>query len=787
MRTVGLSVAGLALYPGGLTVENPGKLGARNRRVRSEAEETLEDEAIRLEWSGGKEPSLRLLANDTGGWREICELDKNGLLDVRLFATEFPFPDHRPMWEMKKESQRHMVLSADVGGRKLTHNIEIMDTPSRVLVTSTLTLLGDELLEWFQDSWTFLHAKPLDFAWTPNLRPQGDLVVGDHVFRAPSTSLAKNGAWASLLPDLDSLAAVKRAHTMSADLDMEAADLPIFSYGLKAYRPVSHTYYRHWNSMLFTRPPGSVSFTYEILAGTEGDRASVSRKVMSYMWNRYGAKYRKSVLPQTIPFAAYGDYSYPTLFKIGEFHEFEIAGEKVGGFKALNDGGYFRRPEHVLLNQAWYNNMRSAYGLFHFGKKSGNKMWRDHAEMIRRWTLLAPQEHGLFPAMYDFEKDQWWGSIPRLNGGRKRIHCVNAAWTSIWLIWWNRDLGRDAGSVSYVRRLADFFVKEQLPSGAIPGWFDLPKSGNGYPKAVDTLKESAETAGAAMLLGELAVMTKEPAYTTAVSRAADFLIREIIPHMKYWDFETFWSCSWKPLDMRDRYTDILPQNTYSAYWTVHTLLRAFEATGLRKYIDGALEALDVLNFYQQVWNPPWLTLYAFGGFGVMNTDGEWNDARQAVFAPIYLDAYRVTGLPEYFERGVAALRAAFALMAVPENKEVSPDTWNALPLGLSPENFAHEGYNATFARSDSDWGEAGALAAAALVENTYGGAYMDTRRGLGFGIDGCEITSVKKNSSGFEIEITELLGRDREITLVNDKGRRQIVPLHANRTRAAVI
>jgi hypothetical protein len=48
--------------------------------------------------------------------------------------------------------------------------------------------------------------------------------------------------------------------------------------------------------------------------------------------------------------------------------------------------------------------------------------------------------------------------------------------------------------------------------------------------------------------------------------------------------------------------------------------------------------LDLLSLYQQAWNPPFLDLYASGGFGVRNTDGEWNDARQGMTGPARLRA-----------------------------------------------------------------------------------------------------------------------------------------------------
>ncbi len=239
--------------------------------------------------------------------------------------------------------------------------------------------------------------------------------------------------------------------------------------------------------------------------------------------------------------------------------------------------------------------------------------------------------------------------------------------------------------------------------------------------------------------------------------------------------------------MKGPYTGILPHNILSAYWTAHTLLKAFKLSGLQKYLNGAVEAFDILNFYQQVWNPPWLDIYAFGGFGVMITDGEWNDARQAVFAPAYLDAYRLTGIAEYFERGIAALRAAFTLMAIPENKKVSPLTWNVLPTGLCPENFAHPGYDGVFARSDSDWGEAGALSAAALVENTYGGVYVDTAREKAFGTDGCRVSSLGKTARGVRSGVTEQLGYSRSVSVVTNKGKRRKLNLIADRTASVVI
>jgi len=55
------------------------------------------------------------------------------------------------------------------------------------------------------------------------------------------------------------------------------------------------------------------------------------------------------------------------------------------------------------------------------------------------------------------------------------------------------------------------------------------------------------------------------------------------------------------------------------------------------------KCLDDLLWSQQVWNPPFLSINAFGGFASMNSDAEWNDARQGIIAPVLMDCYGITG------------------------------------------------------------------------------------------------------------------------------------------------
>jgi len=50
----------------------------------------------------------------------------------------------------------------------------------------------------------------------------------------------------------------------------------------------------------------------------------------------------------------------------------------------------------------------------------------------------------------------------------------------------------------------------------------------------------------------------------------------------------------------------------------------------------------------------------------MNCDGEWIDARQSLFAELIIEYGRVLGVDEYVQRGLAAMRASFAMMYCPE-------------------------------------------------------------------------------------------------------------------------
>ncbi len=147
----------------------------------------------------------------------------------------------------------------------------------------------------------------------------------------------------------------------------------------------------------------------------------------------------------------------------------------------------------------------------------------------------------------------------------------------------------------------------------------------------------------------------------------------------------------------------------------------------------------------------------------MNSDGEWNDARQSLFAPLYLEYYAETGEAQYFERGVSALRASFAMLYCPENESVRREYERVHPFfgpesfGFMMENIAHGGPGSEPIGPFTiyTWGNGAALASYAKVRDLYGDLYIDVERGVAFGIDGCSA-----RVEGATVHVSDPYGRD---------------------------
>jgi hypothetical protein len=400
----------------------------------------------------------------------------------------------------------------------------------------------------------------------------------------------------------------------------------------------------------------------------------------------------------------------------------------------------------------WFNALRTAYGMFLHARNAGDPKLMEQASRVLNLALLAPQKDGIAPTIFFNDSsgghwiaDQAWGGI----GKGESFPMFANAWTCYWMLQWEDMLpARKAEIRHYTQRFADFLLRNQMKIGVIPSWYD--------PESLEPKKElrddNAETAGAALFLTEFARRGAGAKYLHAAERAMAYIAASVLPDHKWFDNETFFSCSRKPLGFFDPYTQQYPQNTLSMHQAAEAWLALYRSTKKRAYKERGIEALDYLCLYQQVWSPRWLSCELFGGFGVQNTDGEWSDARQGYFAVTLMKYYELTGRREYFERGVAALRAMFSLFENPS----SPRT---------AENYAHSALDRLAGVTGIHWGTGSSVVSIHQIVEKYGDAYVNVKERWGVGIDGCRIPCVAVEGSVLTLELVDNVGTPRALTI----------------------
>lgn len=179
----------------------------------------------------------------------------------------------------------------------------------------------------------------------------------------------------------------------------------------------------------------------------------------------------------------------------------------------------------------------------------------------------------------------------------------------------------------------------------------------------------------------------------------------------------------------------------------------------------------MMVLYQNVWPISYRKVaYTYGGFGVQNSDGEYNDARQAQFGCTLCDFGAQLGRQDWFERGVAATRASLTLINDPLHAELGIYPNPNYPLGLEPENDGHAGIDEQDGRSGTDWGESSGLTSMAWLLDKYGSGYvnLDPKNHWEVGIDGIAMSQLGDTASFMPGVL-----RDETVVIVSSKGSRR--------------
>lgn len=608
-------------------------------------------------------------------------------------------------------------------------------------------------LEFIPDDNADMKEVRTSFHWVPNLKKKPGQIIAQHVFRSPAIILSCKESRVSVIPDLD---AIKLYPETPYYLDLNFRDKgAVISYGLSNYKTDQHVYYQHMDSAF--RLPQKTELDLYIICAGHSSSLDILKKTNSFMWNTFAADYLDSLLPQAVPYKHYAESGYAMALDKYWVNgpKPETGGIALSTFLDTATGIYRGRDfKDDLWFHSWFNNARIAYGLYMWGEETGNTLWKNKALATMNLLLSSPQRNGFFPTIWVPEKNGWVSSGQ--GGGPDLYHVPDNCWTAIWLLRFNDELKKLPGSDKFLIDFTKGLLKTQSKKGSFPARLRVSDLS---PDPV--LENSASGAMPTWFLEEMILRKKlssdlEDKARTAVKKSLSFLEKEILPDRRFQDFEVFFSCAPNSINSFDSLTWLYPHNTLSIQWTAEAFLKGNILFNDKNDLEKGEYCLNLLSLYQQVWSPPFIGFYAFGGFGVQNTDAEWSDARQAQFAETYLNFYLATGNREYLQRSIAACRASFALMAIPENKKISPhnyegSTFNGEFTGAMAENYGHSGYNERSGQSGFHWGTGSALTTAAIFRSRLGDIFLDEELQSATGVDG---VVVRKTEWGDTIKLT---------------------------------
>lgn len=606
----------------------------------------------------------------------------------------------------------------------LTQPIVTQERLNANLLKVRLQFQLDEAVQ--QDDWQ-LHvdlAFAASFHWSPHLTPTERNIIDQHSFRSPALLAHDEQRLLMMLPDLDVMVG---GNPVRWYLDHDAVQ-GRWTLGMSNYLVKQHVIYERSPGAVY--PPGQVEIGFYLMSYEDPSVLQDPwRPALALLWERWGAPRFHQGEPLAGSLESYVHHTYEWAFErwgSSVWQEFDLDGRRVGAAVFIVEvsqspnfeGEANERELRSIWNQAWFSSLRSAGGMYRYGKRYGDEDKTRRALLAKELALAAPQRHGWFPSVLATEmethevaggqvsRSRGWSTAYWGNSNRNPwkagdsvheapYHILDMSWTALWMLRWYEELEPDQRLLDYAIAYAESLLQLQDTRGFFPAWLDYHTL-----EPLPILSDSPQTACSVTMLLKLHQVTGERRYAKAALRAADAVAEAIVPEGRWEDFETYWSCSSYGCDHVGRKyerNNMYKQNNLSMFWSAEAFLRCFEYTGNFRYRKLGERCLDELLMTQASWQPPYLYVPVLGGFGVMNGDGEWNDARQSLFAELILEFGLLLERTEYVERAIAALRCSFVMMYCPENPQVK-EQWeraypffNHLDYGFTMENYGHSG------------------------------------------------------------------------------------------------
>ncbi|MCP4763129.1 MAG: hypothetical protein GY870_15240, partial [archaeon] len=489
--------------------------------------------------------------------------------------------------------------------------------------------------------------KPLDFVKVPHLRPKKYYIMGDHKLGTPAIILSKNNKSVSLIADVNNFLENRR---YMMHMDMNHMDNGRISYGFRNYRSHSHV-------MFLSKPRKKLKFdpadkkdfklSFFVRVNADESKEKTLREVTKFLWDYFGKPKLKTILPQTLPFEQFATYNFDSFINPSTFNgyrEFEYNNEKCAGLiyrtgtggsrgrfikisseevenlikHPIYDHWHIFFAFHTLMNypwiqniigkgvqknpaenyeyfwnQAWFLNVRTAYGLKGLGLMLKNEKYCEMADKMMNLAINSPMKEGFFPSIciMTTEGIRWIEGTTAFKPHHEYV-TVDMALTGYWMLKYADTYDyRKPDILSKLKKSAENLLNLQLESGAFPTTIQVKENRDGSVDITpikDILYETPGSSAIGMFLCEIYKATGNTKYLNSAKKIVPFLEKEILPINKWFDYETFFSCTDYALkrkktvfpysilardttrkeedNFKDPYTLSLPQNTMSIYW-----------------------------------------------------------------------------------------------------------------------------------------------------------------------------------------------------------------------------
>ena len=259
-------------------------------------------------------------ARKNASWRKILESgsDQRQEPAVRQNGTSIPFAYRSAVVE-KTGSIESVLLSGSMEDGALTKSISLVWGKPYARISVAYRIKTRIQLQALWSTYSFVpdnklyrEYKPLDFVFTPQLRPEKEYVIADHTFRSPALMLQKGQDFVALVPVLENVDGKKRAIRTVADMQVETADKPFISIGLQNFMPEpyalrnTHVFYVVPDSLAATLKDTTVSLGCLLFLRSDAPEREGFREVVRYHWSASGTEYmQRAIGPQAEPFSGY--------------------------------------------------------------------------------------------------------------------------------------------------------------------------------------------------------------------------------------------------------------------------------------------------------------------------------------------------------------------------------------------------------------------------------------------------------------------------------------------------